>query len=94
MIDRKHINIVALISFLLLIGQFAMLSHSVEHQFHVHDQSCRIFLQCEKSGSGLISPELQFFIIASYTQPIQQIVTTWLFLPQFAYCARAPPSLL
>lgn len=84
----------ALISILLLIGQLGVLFHSVEHPFHTQDQSCEIFLQCEKSGNGLISPDLQFPILVSHVQPILQIVSIWLSLPQLAYSARAPPSLL
>ncbi|MBL3619610.1 MAG: DUF2607 family protein [gamma proteobacterium endosymbiont of Lamellibrachia anaximandri] len=96
MVNRKHtqIHMGALISILLLIGQFGVLSHSVEHPFHTQDQSCQIFLQCENSGNGLISPELQFPILVSHVLPILQIVSIWLSLPQSAYSARAPPPLL
>ena len=96
MIDRKYnqIHIAALISILLLIGQFGVLSHSVEHPFHAQDQSCQIFLKWENSGKGLISPELQLAIQVGNALPIPQVVRIWLSLPQPAYYARAPPSLL
>lgn len=96
MINRKHIqrHITVLISILLLIGQFGVLFHSVEHPFHAQEQSCQIFLKCEKSGNGLISPELQLPILVSNALPILQIVSIWLSLPQSAYYARGPPSLL
>jgi hypothetical protein len=89
---RFHIHI-ALISILLLIGQFSVLTHSVEHPFHAQDHSCQIFLQCDKSGNGLISYDLQLPILASNTLPTSQIVNSWLPAPQSAYNARAPPSL-
>jgi Protein of unknown function (DUF2607). len=96
MIDRKHIQIhmAALISILLLIGQFAVLSHSIEHPFHGDDQSCQIFLQCENSEDGLMSAELALPILISNAAPTAQIVSICLSLPLSAYNARAPPSLL
>ena len=92
--NLKHIKIhVALISILLLVGQFGALSHSVEHPFHGQDQSCEIYLQCEKSANGLIYHHLQLAIPASETIPTSQTVIAWLSLPQTSYFARAPPFL-
>ena len=96
MIIQKHtqIHMAALISILLLIGQFSVLSHSVEHSFHAQDQSCEIFIQCETSGNGLISPALQFLILASNSLYLAQLVSSWLPSVQSAYYARGPPSFL
>ncbi len=96
MINRNHtqIHMAALISILLLIGQFGVLFHAVDHSFHEEDQSCQIFQQCERLGDGLISPMLQLTILVSRVQSIPQIVSIWLSLPQSAYFSRAPPSLL
>jgi len=96
MIIRRHtqIHLAVFISILLLIGQFGVLSHSVEHPFHTQDESCQIVLQCEKSGNGLIFLDLQLLTLVSNVPPIPQIVSIWLSLLQSAYSARAPPSLL
>ncbi|MBV1877467.1 MAG: DUF2607 family protein [Pseudomonadales bacterium] len=96
MIDRKHtqIHIAAFISVLLLIGQFGVLSHSVAHLIHAQEQSCQLFLQCEKSGSELLDPELQLPVAMGSTLPMLQIVSIWISLSQSAYYARAPPSFL
>ena len=96
MINTKHtqIHIAALISILLLIGQFGVLSHSVAHLIHAQEQSCQLFLQCEKSGSDLLDPELQLPIVMSSTLPMFQIVSIWLSFSPSAYYARAPPSFL
>jgi hypothetical protein len=94
MINRKQIKIhIALIIILLQISQFAALTHAVEHPFHAQDKSCQIFLQCEKSGNGLITHFLQFFALTTHTQVANKIASIWLTLPQTTYSARAPPSL-
>ncbi|MBL4679908.1 MAG: DUF2607 family protein [Pseudomonadales bacterium] len=92
--NQKHLQIyIALISILLLIGQFGVLTHSVEHPFHAQSQSCQIFLQCEKSGKGLVPDGLQLPIMASNALPASQIIGICLSTPQSVYNARAPPSL-
>ncbi len=78
---------------LLLIGQFAVLKHSVEHLFHAHEQSCQIFLHCENSGHGLITQVLQLTPPAKNTLFDGQIVTAWSSFLQTSYNARAPPLL-
>ncbi|WP_428086651.1 DUF2607 family protein [Candidatus Thioglobus sp.] len=90
-LKRTHHIHIALISILLLIGQFSVLIHSVEHPFHDQEQSCQVFLQCENSDKGLVSSAIQLPILASSTLPVSQIVSVWLSSLQSAYSARAPP---
>ena len=92
--NRKKIRVhLTLISILMLIGQLGVLAHSVEHPFHAQDESCQIFLQCEKSGDGLVSLSFSLPLEARQTQPVSPMVGVWLSLSLIPYSARAPPSL-
>ena len=94
MMNRKHIyKKIALLSMLLLIGQFGVLTHSVEHPFHAQNQSCQIFLQCENSDDGLIFHVLQVATLAGPIQSPSRLVSTWLPTLLTAYSSRAPPVL-
>ncbi|MBV1914067.1 MAG: hypothetical protein KUG72_01700 [Pseudomonadales bacterium] len=92
--NRKHVKIhLTLISILMLVGQLGVLAHSVEHPFHAQDESCQIFLQCEKSGDGLVSLSFPLLLETRQTQPASQMVDVWLALSLTPYSARAPPPL-
>jgi hypothetical protein len=94
MISRNYkIHIVLILSILLFIGQFATLIHSVKHSFHTQDESCQIFLQCEKLGSGVVLSKLPLPpILVIDTLIIIEMVRIWLPFSRFEYYVRAPPS--
>lgn len=78
----------------MLMGQMAVLAHSVEHPFHTPDQSCQLSLHCEKSGNGLIPPSLQAPTLPSSNLLVGRVSTLPLFFLKTAYRARSPPTLL
>lgn len=89
--SRKHLKTpIILISLLLLVGQLGVLAHSVEHSFHSQDESCQIFLQCENSGDGLNSHDIQVPVQVGGTQPSGLSVSVWLPTPLISYFSRAP----
>jgi len=91
---RNHVKIhLTLISILMLVGQLGVFAHSAEHPFHVQDESCQVFLQCEKSGDGPVSFSFPLPLETRQAQPVSQIAVVWLSLPLTPYSARAPPSL-
>ncbi len=90
--NKKYLQIrIALISLLLLIGQFSVLIHSVEHPHHVQELSCQVYLQCEKSGNGLLFDGVQLPSQASNTLVVSRIISVWLSYPHRSYLSRAPP---
>ena len=91
-LKRNQIHI-ALLGILLLIGQLGVLIHSAEHSFHTEEQSCEIFLQCEKSGNGLISNVVDFNAPVAYIHATSRVKSVSSSLSQSVYYARAPPSL-
>ena len=91
--SRKHIQKqIVLLSMLLLIGQFAMLTHSSEHPFHEQDQSCQVFLQCENSDNGLSFHGVQLPTRVDIVQAPSRLVSLWSPTPSTRYFSRAPPS--
>jgi len=92
MINRQHILIsIVLISIFMLMGQMAVLAHSVEHPFHTPDQSCQITLHCEKSGNGVVSLNLSLPVLSDFNLLVARVTTLPLFFLKTACCARSPP---
>ena len=91
---RSQIHFLLLVSILLLIGQLGIISHSVDHPFHAQDESCQLFLQCEKLGDSAVSLELQELLVLSETLATIPRINTFLSAPSSGFLARAPPYLL
>lgn len=92
MTQQKHFLFALALTSIMLIGQIAVLSHSVEHPFHADEESCQIFLHCQQSANGLISADAsinhfsdhQAYVVTTTTQAQPALNAT--------YFARAPPS--
>jgi hypothetical protein len=94
MIKRNHIGIkIALISMLLLMGQLGVFTHSIEHLSHAQEQSCQIFLQCEKLGNALISHTVKTVPLPNTSLLTARFTRAFSSLTITPYLSRAPPSL-
>lgn len=92
---NKHIKVhIALIGLLLLIGQIGVLQHSVKHLFHTQDQSCQIFIQCAKTGDGIITYVPLFPATVQHLLFFTLIIISYTLIPLRRYSARAPPLTL
>jgi hypothetical protein len=94
--NRNHIQIqtqIALLCIVLLIGRFGVLIHSVEHPFHLSEQSCEVFLALEQSANGLFSDVFQLPILTIH-DPVISVIVEFFSRVQTAYRTRAPPFLL
>jgi len=93
-INRKHIHIhILLICSLLLIGQFGVLIHSIEHPFHISEQSCQTFITLEQSDDSLAFDNL-LLVIKAINIPVIIAFVELSLLTQTVYHSRAPPALL
>lgn len=93
MINKKYFRLqIILLSMLLLVGQFAVVVHSVEHLSHAEGPSCQIFVQCEKSGNGIFAHALQLAPLVRHVFSHNKLVDLRFFSAQTSYYARAPPS--
>ncbi|MFK5984390.1 MAG: hypothetical protein QM479_03045 [Pseudomonadota bacterium] len=93
MIKQKFHQIhLALLLGLLLFGQYGVLNHSVQHPFHIADQSCKIFFALEQLSDGVLFDNTQAFIAGAFI-PIVALFEKVFTLTQTLYHSRAPPAL-
>ena len=86
----NNLKFTFLISFLLLIGQFAMLVHAEKHPFHDSQESCKVFIAAEQSDSMLIVDAIHLPVVNNFLPYFHLIVSAPVVSPNF-YQARAPP---
>jgi hypothetical protein len=83
---------IALLCIVLLAGQFFALAHSVEHNFHKAETSCKVFANVERSGNGVLC-DVQLGISGDFSPYLldsgqQQTILSYI---SSANQARAPP---
>jgi len=94
MINQKHLQIqLVLLSLLLGIVQFGVLTHSASHPFHAEEESCQILIQCENLGESLVSKVIQIAVSASSVQIDGHLSGHFSPLALINYFSRAPPSI-
>jgi len=84
-----------LLLLVLLIAQWLVLNHSVDHLFHKSSVACQFFLQAEQPCGGVSPLDADLFPLASLALSLLPLSAP-LFSPELthSFSARAPPSLL
>jgi len=94
MINQKHLQIqLVLLSLLLGVVQFGVLTHSASHPFHIEEESCQILIQCENLGESLVSKVIQIDVSASSVQMDGRLSGHFSLPALINYFSRAPPSI-
>ena len=91
MILRKQF--VILVAALLLAAQFSTLAHAADHPFHVHDDSCSIYLNLEQHDLSHTTAEFHIPVIIA--GEARNRLSKRAVVKNLAshYFARAPPYL-